>query len=749
MLDKRFLRYFYLGPSSIGVLVTLLLIWQMVSFSFQAGSSILNRIDYLLYDMRFNLLLNQPLDNEHNIIIVDIDEKSLKKHGRWPWSRGKLSELVLELSRQGAVVVSFDMVFSEPERSWFESLQESLHLSNLANNELPKALTDVMALEEYRDLLSPDQVFALSFDHADVVLGFFFQSLSDIKVGLLPEPLLTLPTEVAETTLLVKQFGFTANLSPLHKQAVTSGFVSTFSDSDGIIRRSPLVMQYENAIYPSLSLSVALTYLFLDSVDMQFESIGQFKSLSSIQIGQNKIPTDAKGRLIVPYRGPAKSFPYLSADDVLSKQSTSSLLDNSIVFIGTSAIGLADLRSTPVGIQYPGVEVHANILDVLLGGLAYSRPDWEVGATACTLLVLGLLMSFGLPKLRPQIAVGVCFLALLMIFMVNYSLWHFYHWDFPLVHLLLLVLILTLVNFFHSFFREMNQRRLLKSMFDQYVPPAHIDAMLKNPDQYNFEGEYREMSVMFCDIRAFTTMSEQLSAAELKILLNRFFTPITEVIFHHNGTIDKYVGDMVMAFWSAPLEDKEHDRHAILCALEMIKVSKQLSQEFVDQGLPSLEIGIGINSGKMNVGDMGSTYRRAYTVLGDAVNLGARLESITKFYGIHILVGPDSCMHHDEIAFRHIDRIQVKGKTKAVDVFEPIGLKEQLSDKQLKKIDDHHLGLKAYFNQDWQTALKYYQSLRIEYPNETLFKIYEERILALSTQNLSYDWDGRYVHQYK
>ena len=731
------------SPSLLGVMVTMGLIWSQLTMT-PGEPSLMNRLDFLLYDKRFNTMLEPPAPSDHNIVVVDVDERSLQSQGRWPWSRSKLATLVSQLAAQGAIVIAFDVVFSEKERSLLSSIGEKSDTTVLSLPEIEQNL------KAWGVDLDPDQTFAESFSETDVVLGLFFQDSESIQVGKMPPFVLELDPKEAERSVIIKKDGFTANLPILQDNALRGGFVTTFTDADGVIRRSPLVMLQENKVYPSLSLAAGMSYLFLDSIELFTERIGEVETVTSVQIGDQRIPTDAKGQVIVSYKGPAKSYPYISAEDVINGKVEPGVLENSIVFVGTSAIGLADLRSTPVGIQYPGVEVHVNILRTLLDGGAYSKPDWELGAVILQLLIIGLVLSFLLPKLKPIPLLITSLSAFSVVVISNFYVWHEFHLDLSLVNVLLLIVVLAVLNFTEGFLRENNQRRMLKGMFDQYVPPAHIEAMIKDPEAYNFEGESREMTVMFSDIRGFTTLSEQLNAADLKKLLNRFFTPITGIIFENKGTIDKYVGDMVMAFWGAPIEDKRHTVHAIRAALEMLDCVEELKVEFKSIGLPEVNIGVGLNTGMMNVGDMGSTFRRAYTVLGDSVNLGSRLESITKFYGAKLLIGPETYLGgKDEFVFRHVDRIQVKGKAEAVDVYEPLGAVGTVDQEILDELGMYHQALACYFEKQWPESKTKFSELKLKNPDLKLYEMYLQRIEDFEQQGVEDDWDGRFVHTSK
>jgi adenylate cyclase len=356
-------------------------------------------------------------------------------------------------------------------------------------------------------------------------------------------------------------------------------------------------------------------------------------------------------------------------------------------------------------------------------------------------------MSF--PFMNAAVMAGAAFTLLVGSVWFNFQLWANYKLDFSLVLLLLVIIMVTSVNLIYGFLAESQTRKTIKGMFDQYVPPAHIDSMLNDPDNYTFEGESKELTVLFSDIRSFTTISEALSASELKTLLNDFFTPITEIIFKHNGTIDKYVGDMVMAFWGAPLDDENHRVNAVRAALEMLQKVEEMKAEFDERGYPEVNVGVGINTGFMNVGDMGSTYRRSYTVLGDAVNLGSRLEGLTKFYGIRLLIGQETARQLDGYLIRLIDKVKVKGKHEAVECYEPL-CEESSAGEQLKaRVKAYHEALNCYFAQHWDEAEQKFNALLENEPDSLLYQVYIERIETLREADLPADWDGAFTHTSK
>jgi adenylate cyclase len=738
------------------------------------AAQLLERLDYMVYDLRLNLMYQPRPPSEHKIVIVDYDQKSMEAEGQWPWSRFKLASLVTKLAESGALVVGFDVFFPEYERNVALELKARLQGDRALHDSM---ITLVPQLELLGSLLDADKQFAESMKATDVVLGFSFLQNKGVNSGELPAPLFNLSDAGNDAPPLVEQGGFIGNVDVLQNAAAGAGFFDTIPDVDGVVRRAPLVMRYEDKLYPTLPLDMARLYYFEKEFApaMEQDLLGRFSKLVGIRMGKALIPTDETGSVLIPFRGPAGSFPYISATDVLNDNLSDEQreqLVNSLVLIGSTSTGLYDLRSTPMQSVYPGVEVHANILDALLNSSAQlavsgtdssnnlsalsgsvnddrpspfpQSPDWQRGAVRAAIVVIGVGLSLLYPYLGPALLLVVSMVVMAGLTLINFELWGRFSLDISLVILLLLVFMVTLVNLTYGFLREGNTKKVIKGMFGQYVPPAHIDAMLDHPDRYNFEGESKELSVLFSDVRDFTTISERLSAAELKRMLNDLFTPLTGIIFEHNGTIDKYVGDMLMAFWGAPLNDPDHGRHAVSAALRMLDKLKELQSTFSARGLPEMQIGIGINSGLMNVGDMGSSYRRAYTVLGDAVNLGSRLEGLTKVYGVPLLIGEETHAQLDGFLCRQIDRVRVKGKERPVRIYQPLCLREKASAQQVASAETYDRAFSFYLARQWDEAEHLFLLLLQQEPGTKLYALYLERIAQLRASPLPMDWDGTY-----
>lgn len=700
--------------------------------------SILKRVDGLLYDIRLSQTMEYREFDDISVIIVDLDEKSLEAEGRWPWSRNKIVTLIEKLTDAGTVVIAFDVLFSEPERNPVDIVTARISDPAIANQ-----------VAAFRTELDADTNMAESLQQNDIVLGILFHedtSLGDIPVESYIE---TDQADIAALTI-EKYSGFNANVPVLQANTPGSGFINSSPDEDGFIRRAKLLINYQDQIFPSLALEAARLYALAEKIEVRTNAQGNDNfAIEGVVVGNTLVPTDGGGRVLVPYKGEQKSFPYVSATDVLNDRIDPFLFDSSVVFVGTSAVGLADLRATPVGLQYPGVEVHANVFEGLIHpDVLNYRPDWWWGGTALFLALLGIFLSVTLPVLSPIKMAIMGGFTLVATIAGNFYLWSEAHLSLPLATSILLILILTIYNFTDGFFSEANQKKFIKSIFDQYVPPAHIDEMIEDPSALNLDGQRKKMSVLFSDIRSFTTISEKLTAQELKELLNRYFNPITKSIFEHDGTIDKYVGDMVMAFWGAPLDDPKHAENSIRCAFDMLDITHQLREEFAADGLPEVNIGVGINTGIMNVGDMGSEYRRAYTVLGDAVNLGSRLEGLTKYYGVELLVSEFTVAACPDMHFRLMDKVRVKGKDKAVAIYEPIR-DEDWVEQTIAELEQYQTAYQQYLEQNWQAAEQQFSALQQLSPNRKVYSIYVERIAELKELPKQENWDGSYTHTSK
>jgi adenylate cyclase len=703
---------------------------------------LIDRLDAIFYDAKLRLTMPQGVDER--IVIVDIDEKSLAEQGRWPWGRDRLALLMDKLfSRHGVKLVGFDVVFAEPDISSGIKALESMATRDLRDNTAFQGVFRAM-----RPQLDYDARFASALKNRKVILGYYLSNLEGGQSsGALPAPTLPAGTFAGKPVAFTRWQNFGGNLPTLQRAAAGAGHFNPLVDFDGISRRVPLLAEYGGAYYESLALGMVRALIGFPPVlpgyaDPTNDYAGlEWLELASEQ-GNLRVPVDENVAALIPYRGPQGSFPYISATDVLNERVAVERLKDRIVLIGTTAPGLMDLRATPVATAYPGVEVHANLIAGILDGTIKHKPDYLLAADVLQVFVAGALMVFLLPLLSPLKATLMGLLAVLGLSVVNVYLWHAGNMVLPFANGLVLVTLLYAINMSWGYFVESKIKRQFTELFGQYVPPELVDEMAKNPEGYSMAGRKTELTVLFSDIRGFTTISEGLQPDQLATLMNEYLGAMTEVVRKQRGTLDKYIGDAIMAFWGAPVDDPEHAQNAVMTALEMQAALKDLNQRLVAKGWPALKIGVGVNTGVMTVGDMGSPVRKAYTVMGDAVNLGSRLEGITKQYGVGIIVGEGTREKLGKrFVLRELDRVRVKGKAEPVGIYEPLGLEGQVDKETLEQLKLWTQALQAYRAQDWDRAEMLLFNLIRNQPHY-LYDLYAKRISHCRQEPPGAGWDG-------
>ena len=711
-----------------------------------------DQLENWTYDARLNFTRPNTLDER--IVIVDIDENSLEAVGRWPWGRDKLATIIDNLfTHYQSSVVSFDIVFAEKDQSSGLKIFEGLAKNELRNN--PEYLA---TLEKIRPSLEFDSIFANSLINKKVVMGFYFKPVvpenESSETGSLPLSVMEIDELWSKRLPIKKPEGYGGNLEILQNSALTGGFFDNpYVDADGVFRRVPLLQSYGGRLYSSLALATVQTYLEAPRVELIVETEGKkngedYFALEDVKIGNYLIPVDANAAVYVPFRGLKGSFPYVSAHKVLNREVDPELLKDKIILVGTSAPGLLDLRSTPVQNIYPGVEVHANIISGILNETINHRPAWTIGYEFVLLIFIAIIMALLLPVVSPLMAaIGTISMALIvtvgtMIAWQNQLI-------LPLASPLLLILLIFVWHMTYGFFIESRGKRQLANLFGHYIPPELVDEMSDSPADFSLDGESRDMTVLFSDVRGFTTISEGMDPKQLTQLMNALLTPMTRVIHKNRGTIDKYMGDAIMSFWGAPMKDPEHARHALYAAMDMMEELKIMQADFKKRGWPEVNIGIGLNTGNMNVGNMGSEFRMAYTVLGDAVNLGSRLEGLTKNYGVNIIVSESTKSCIPEFVFRELDLVIVKGKSEPVAIFEPIGHKNDLDKAVISELSSYKKALKYFHSQNWDKAEVDFFNLNRSYPDRYLYQVYLDRIAFYRKEPPGENWDLVFTHTSK
>ncbi|MET4066044.1 adenylate cyclase [Bradyrhizobium sp. S3.2.6] len=690
--------------------------------------------------------LFQLVDPRHKTVrpvtIVDIDDKSLARFGQWPWSRTRIADMIVNLTSNGAVVIGFDVVFSEADR---------LNPDLVANQ---MRYLDDATRTKLRELPSNDQILSEAIKRSRVVLGETGQQkvTSEVDKTLPFTGVATVGEENAERFLF--EFpGLLRNVPVIEKVAVGRGLFSIPTERDGLIRRVPMIMLAQGNIMPSLSLEILRVVTGTPTLLVRTDKTG----IRAIRLKGVEIPTDENGQLWVHYARQDPSI-YVSAADVLDNTVPPSKINGKLVLIGTSAVGLNDIKTTPVSRAMPGVEIHAQVLESVLTGAAISRPNYALGVELITATIIGVLVIIFTPNLGPVrlVIAGAMFAAIL----VGTS-WFFY-WKYryliDFTYPLLSTTAIYLTFIFSSFVREQRQRVQIRGIFAQYMSPVLVEQLAQSPEKVVLGGEERELTIMFSDVRGFTSISESYKhdPQGLITLMNRFLTPLTDVIIEEKGYVDKYMGDAIMAFWNAPLDDAEHQVNACEAAIQMLEkidvVNKEREQEAAEGGhvyIP-LNVGIGLNTGIGVVGNMGSDLKKNYSVLGDSVNLASRLEGQTKEYGFPIIVGSRTALAaKDKFAILELDFIMVKGKSEPEVIYAIAGREDVMQSaafQRLRNITIEMLG--CYRNRDWHGALEAIERGRRSEDADTLeklFKLYEARIKDFKIDPPPEGWTGAFA----
>ncbi|MEW6428021.1 MAG: adenylate/guanylate cyclase domain-containing protein [Thermodesulfobacteriota bacterium] len=677
------------------------------------------------------------------VVIVDVDERSLAALGQWPWPRTVLAGLVERIAAAGAAVIAFDMVFAEPDRTSPATLLRQL--DTRLDEDLRRRLRT--ATED----LDNDRTFGDAVATAPVVLGYVFRTEGDVNPRApAPFPSITLrvePDTVAFGDLDLPQArDVIANL-PAIAQAPSEGFLNFFPDPTGTVRTAPLFLRLGDVPYPSMPMeayriAAGVTETVLVAASQQR---GEQRTLLGIEAG-GFLPTDPGGRLVINFRGPAHSFPYLSAADVLHGSAAEDL-GGKVVLIGTSAAGLLDLRATPFTSVCPGVEVNATIIDNLLQKDPLRHDAYtEAGLAYALILGGGLLVSLLLTSALPLAGSVAGFLLLPAVIALDYHLLFLRHHlqvgiSYPMTALVGVLLLVTFVNYL----TEGRQKRFIQSAFSRYVSPQVVSRLVRDPSLLTLAGEERRITVFFSDIRDFTTLSEQMTPQQLGRFMNEYLTAMSGIVLAHGGTVDKFIGDAVMALWGAPADDELDAVHAVRAALAMEAELNRLRPLWLAAGYPEIHIGAGINSGPAYVGNFGSQQRFDYTAIGDHVNLASRLEGANKTYGTTVIVSEFTReLLGGNFFLRQLDQVRMKGKTRSVRIFEP--LCEGEPDEPLRaETEDYEGALAAYRGRRFAVALARFEGLaaRRDHP---LYRLYADRCRRHLAAPPPPDWDG--VHTF-
>jgi adenylate cyclase len=704
----------------------------------------LEEIRLRTFDLYQNLRPRETVSRP--VVIIDIDEASLKEIGQWPWPRTIVADLVTQLTQLGVAAIAFDVIFAEPDR-----MSPSIAATSFRD-------LDDETRNKLRNLPSNDEVLAEAIRRSRVVVGQVgsatwvprSETEAALQTGFAvrgPDP----------TPFLVTFAGLLRNVPAIEQAAAGRGVFSIQPERDGIVRRVPIIMRAQGSLVPSLSIELLRVVTHSGAILIDTDQAG----VQSVAIPGLQVPTDQNGRFWVHFNrhDPAR---YISAKDVLQGRVPRDRVEGKLVLFGTSAVGLLDVKTTPVSAAMPGVEIHAQVLESALTKSSLSYPNYAIGVELLVAALVGLAIIIVAPMLRASIMIALGAIIIAALLGASWYLYSQYNllidFTYPLMSSLLVYLTLIFVNYF----KEQKQRQQIRAAFGFYLSPALVEQLARSPEKLVLGGEERKMTILFSDVRGFTTISEHYKhdPQGLTRLMNRFLTPLTNAIIERKGTIDKYIGDAIMAFWNAPLDDPQQEINACEAALEMLARADKLNHDFkreadVNGGkyMP-LRVGIGLNTGPCVVGNIGSDFRFNYSVLGDTVNVASRLEARTKDYRIPIVIGAQTEQQAKEkFATMEIDRIQVKGKTEPETVFTILGHAELRQDPNFQELRQLTAGmLRSYREQDWTRAFEAIELCRKageRFGIAALYDMYAERIETFRRTPPPPDWNGVYEAESK
>lgn len=700
-----------------------------LSFIYVFTPKLPDSFDNRLRDFLFNIRGEIP--NTGNVIIIDIDEKSLDKLGQWPWSRDKISKILTNLTNAGIGLIAFDVVFAENDNSSPHSVFEKY---GIKKDNVPNY----------------DYEFAKTVATTPTILGYQFELEKSEHVNKKAPQIPAIFIEKNKNEgadYLIKAKGTILNIPIVQDNAYSSGFFNNIPDDSGIIRSVPLVISYDDMIYPSLALEVFRVINDAQKVLINYNQDG----VTHVSLNDINIPTDRYGRILVNFRGKEKNFKYIPAIDVYNNSFKIEDIEGKIGLVGASAAGILDLRATPFESVYPGVEVHANVIDNIIQGDFIYKASWIDGANIAIIFILSifivLLTTYNKFWLKPLIFIISQIVVMYIIYKVLFTYGIVLNIFFPIITILFATIISTLFDYFYTIKKE----EAIKEKFASKVSKNVMEDLLNNLNNDKFQAMEKEVTVFFSDVRGFTNISEKMPNAKSLIeYLNQYMDPMSNIIIKYDGTIDKYIGDAIMAYWNAPADVENHADKAVLAALEQLESLDSLNKKYKEENKPFIDIGIGLNTGNAIVGEMGSKGRSDYTVIGDAINLGARLESLCKYYNSRLNISNFTKEKlKGEYIFRFLDLVMVKGKEEPVEIWQIHG-KGQVEPEQKKELELYHKAIKLYKNSQFKEALDIFINLQEDEnkTNNNIYNIYIERC-KLYIKTPPKDFDGVFKHTTK
>jgi len=747
-------KIFRLSPLTLSLAITAIII-----AAYLFGFTYSEIMELKARDLRFTV--RGKIRPGPEVVLAVIDEKSLDEIGRWPWPRARIAEVIRILDEDGAKVVGFDVGFVEPDQNsslkLIQRLEERMSQERVSNPAVNKLLE-----KEYSEA-DNDKILADTIKNArmPVVLGYFLRIERDQTTAYVTEedvqnnidrlhdanyPFVRLsdPSIDLEKAGFPKAFMPVANIKLIGDAAASSGYMNMFQDIDGTVRWIPMIITIKDKQYLPLSLQTLRFALGGgENASLFVSRVGAER----IDVGPYHLPTDEMGRFLVNYRGPAHTFPHVSMADILARRFKPGTFKDKIVLAGATAVGIYDLRTTPFATDYPGLEVHANVIDNILRQDFLTRPNWAAIFDLGAMLLVALLLGLVLPRLSAFLGLTFGLSVLAAETGVNYLFFLKGVWLNIVFPTLTVGLVYTGITVFR-YVTEEREKRKIKGAFQTYVHPSVVNEMLKDPSRLKLGGEKKMLTVLFSDIKGFTSISEKMDPEELVNFLNEYLTAMTNLVFKYDGLLDKYIGDAVMAVYGTPLEVPNHPLQACRTGLDMQAKLAELREVWTkrDATLPKMEVRVGINTGIMIAGNIGSETRFDYTVIGDNVNLGSRLEGINKEYDTSIVISETTYEQvKEEMVCRELDLVAVKGKVQPVRIYELVGRVTEVPQERHQLIQAFSQGLRAYQVQDWERARKAFAQVDAHFPEDGPTQIFMERVDELRKNPPPKDWNGVYV----
>jgi adenylate cyclase len=730
-----------ISPFKISILVVIVFVSLYI-----ANVQLFRFIELKAFDIR--MMSRGVITPGGEVAIVAIDEKSLKEIGRWPWPRTVLADLVTTLKGYGAKAIAFDVVFSEPDVASLRAIRgisRELEATGLNSGKVKQIIDENAAQAD------TDTAFARAIKESEcVTLGFFFHMTSEEVKYLDRKEMETAEQGVTgarygivqvkgapDETALIRAYSAEANIPVISESSENSGYFNIFPDKDGVIRWAPLVLGLKEEFYMPLSVAALLQYLDWPMLSVTVSEMG----VEAVRIGDIVIPTDESGRMLVNFAGPPRTFPHYSIADILKGRLSPELFQGKIILVGATSTGTKDIRVTPYSTVFPGTEIHANVIENILHNNFIRRPGWTALFDLSAILLVGIFMGLVVPRVKAVLgmilatAIVAAYVAANYLIFAKYSLW------LNLVYPVLTGTTAYLGITIYKYVTEEKEKKKIRGAFQYYLTNSVINEMLKDPSKLKLGGDKKDLTVMFSDIRGFTTISEKLSPEELVRLLNEYLTAMTNIVFKYEGLLDKYIGDAIMAVFGAPLDQPDHAERACRTALEMMAELGKLQKKWEAEGRPVIRIGVGLNTGDMVVGNMGSDMRFDYTVMGDNVNLASRLEGINKEYNTSIVISEST--HEkvkDRLFCRELDSVRVKGKQLPVKIYELISeIKDAGPWADFMPVYTN--GLDLYKKGDWDNAAAAFRKALELRPGDGVSGLYISRCNELKNSPPE-NWDG-------